>query len=78
MLSVEKLKELGFIDASSDKNGLAYRKNISGMLEVCFYIGNPFLRLQSIGSGFTHNLIGVENEHQLRAFWRLMTGNDLT
>ena len=78
MLSVEKLKELGFVDVSSDKNGLAYRKKISGMLEVCLYIGNPYLKLQSVGSGYTHSLIGVENEHQLRSFWRLMTGRDLT
>ena len=77
MVSIEKLKEFGFVDFSSDKNGLAYRKQINGILEVCFYVNDPYLRLQSVGSGFTHNLIGIENEYHLRSFWLLMTGSDL-
>lgn len=82
MVSIEKLKEFGFVDVSSDKNGLAYRKQINGVLEVCFYVNDPCLRLQSVslqsvGSGFTHSLIGIENEYHLRSFWLLMTGQDL-
>lgn len=77
MVSIEKLKEFGFVDVSSDKNGLAYRKQINGILEVCFYVNDPCLRLQSVGSGFTHSLIGIENEYHLRSFWLLMTGQDL-
>ena len=45
---------------------MAYRKQINGILEVCFYVNDPCLRLQSVGSGFTHSIIGIENEYHLK------------
>jgi hypothetical protein len=78
MVSIEKLKQFGFIDVSSDKNGLAYRKELpDGLLEMCFYLQDKHIRLQTIRSGFTHSVIGIENEYHLRSFWLLMTGSDL-
>jgi hypothetical protein len=78
MISIEKLKQFGFIDVSSDKNGMAFRKELPGrLLEICYYIQEKLIRLQTIRSGFTYPLTGIENENDLKSLWLLITGHDL-
>lgn len=77
MITIEELQKLGFKDISSDKNGLAYRKNLDSILEVCYYVGEPYLRLQTQRSGFTHELKGIENKYHLKSFWLIMTNRNL-
>lgn len=73
MITIEKLKELGFEDVSQDKNGLAYRKRLNVNLEICHYIKEPFLRLQTVSSGFTYP-IPISTEEEIKQLCYLLTG----
>lgn len=74
-IQIEELINLGFKDISANKNGLAYRKNLNGFLEICYYTIDPdYIRLQTIETGFTYKLIGVKNYCDLRDFLIFMSG----
>jgi hypothetical protein len=78
MVSVEKLKQFGFVDVSSDQNGRAYRKRLHNkLLEMCYYLNEKHIRLQTIGGGFTFPIRTIENEYHLRNVWVILTGNDI-
>ena len=75
---IEALKELGFGDLSEDGNGVAYRRRLpTKILEICFYTCEDYLRLQTVESGHSLRLVGIQNIDQLKVFWHSITGNDL-
>lgn len=77
-ITIEELKANGFVDLSSDRNGLAYRlKMPDGGRELCFYLGDENIRYQSIGSGFTRPLKGVKTLQDLNEFCQLTYGMTL-
>jgi|GEM_PF-2196827 len=70
---INDLQLIGFIDVNEDKNGGAYRKNIPGTsLELCFYINEDHIRLQTQGSGYTLSLDGVNDLTELNQFCKLL------
>lgn len=77
MITIERLKQLGFKDLSSDKNGLAYRKKVDKKTELCYNRLEGIFRHQSIGSGFTTPLHYIKTEENLRDFWLFATGEKL-
>ncbi len=77
-ISIDSLKSVKFKDLSSDKNGHAYRRTLPGnLLEICFYIVDAKLRLQTVRNGFTTELKGIDTMEQLHTFWKGITGEDL-
>lgn len=78
MFDVTELIKVGFVDVSSDKNGLAFRKRLPGeMMEIAYYVVDGFLRFQTIRSGVTIPLKGVTNMAELYFFWKYVTGGKL-
>ena len=73
-LTPEILIKSGFADPSG--NGLAYRKNINASDEVCNYLDDNTIRLQTIRSGFTRKL-PIKYLHELQNWWRFHTGEEL-
>ena len=76
MISDKKLLELGFEQCIPIGSGV--KKSINDVFEICKYNHDKYLRFQSIGSGFTHQLKGIKNEDELKLFWFYMTGSKLT
>lgn len=77
-ITTEQLISLGFIDV--DGLGITLRKSLpDGLLEIGLFrqIDPHFLRLQTIKSGITTRLKGVQTLDDLCTFWKLKTGNEL-
>lgn len=67
--SVEDLLKLGFKDESPDGNGLAYRLALpNGIMELCIYVYEGTMRLQTQSSGFTIPLQGVHSTDDVKDF----------
>jgi hypothetical protein len=78
MITIEQLQSVGFIDESPDKNGMGYRLRLkSYIMELVVYIPERKLRLQTIHSGVTIALKGVESMGDLARFYYYVTGEIL-
>lgn len=74
-ITIDELKKVGFKDVSHDQNGAAYRLYLpGGMFELCLYINDPHIRLQTISSGFTMSLKGIQTINGLSEFVFMMYG----
>lgn len=75
-ITIEQLKKVGFKDESFDHNGMAYRLVLPGnLLELCYYVGDEHMRMQTRGSGFTIPLKGIVNIEGLSDFHFKITGH---
>lgn len=75
MIKIEDLKKAGFIDVSPNSNGLAVRRRLqNNLLEFVYYTQDSFLRLQTVGSGFTMPLKGIDSMDRLDAFEYAING----
>lgn len=73
--SVDELLKLGFKDVSADMNGLAYRLALpNGIMELCLYVNEGTMRLQTQRSGFTVALNGVSSIDDVKDFYYKMFG----
>ena len=74
-MKLKELQELYFEDVSPDKNGLAYRLDLSGgLMELCVYLNEGIMRLQTKRSGVTIPLYGVKSINDVRDFYSQITG----
>jgi hypothetical protein len=77
--TIEDLISVGFKDKSPDRNGLAYRKDVNSIYELCCYTsGELRLRLQTINTGSLINLDGVWSFEDVQQLWLLLTNEEIT
>ena len=78
MIPINELKKIGFIDVSSDQNGLGYRLRLpNSIMEFCYYVYDQHIRLQTIRSGITIPLKGINTMNEFLLFYYSITGNNL-
>ena len=78
-LTEDWLIKFGFIDVSHDKNGLGLRKRMQVFgIEMCFNKYEEHIRLQTIKSGYTIQMLGIKYVHQLQNLYFALTGEELT
>jgi len=75
-LSPDVFKACGF-EVIGDGYPLSYRFNINSGVQFAYYEQDGFLRLQSIGSGWTSRLEHIVSLHQLQNFYHAYTGTEL-
>lgn len=73
-MSIQELQTLGFVDPAG--NGYAFRYDINGKMELCFYTWEGILRLQTKGSGMTIPLPGVKTGNDVKTFLSFLRQND--
>jgi hypothetical protein len=85
-ITTDQLQAYGFtlqacslIASSSDQTPFTYQKEMpERVMQLCFDANKRILRFRTIGLGLTLELKGVQTMEELKQFYQLVSGKELT